>query len=506
MLKLRDLATRADFAAGSMTVSPSRRQVTGPAGSAHLEPLIMQVLLLLLDSGGRVVTRDEMFDQLWGGAGVGDDSLNRAVAKVRKATDAVAPGALQIETIPRTGYRLTGPDFECSAPPKDSGIVERTAISRRAMIASAGAAVAVVGGAALWSVRDKRDRFDALVDSAVDDLDYGDPSRDPSPKLRQAVAMRPADARAQGLLAFSLMTGAETAFNRRPDLDVQAAQRAAETALSIDPKQPEAQLATIMLQKSILDMETTESRLRTALVDAPDNVYVLRALWNLLQCGGRSQEALRLVNKAIRIKPLAASNNYPHAQLLWIVGRSAEADRVIDSALSYWPDHWYVRFARFTIFAFAGRPRAALAMISRPETQPQNFSPASIALWRKSLPALERNTSAGREDVRKANIEAAQQDPRLTGQAVLTLSALGEVDAAFSVANMLLLFRQAAEAKTDAPSGAPSKSTAWRFTPWLFTPPCSAMRADPRFAQLCEGIGLTDYWRSRGVRPDFMTA
>jgi hypothetical protein len=27
---------------------------------------------------------------------------------------------------------------------------------------------------------------------------------------------------------------------------------------------------------------------------------------------------------------------------------------------------------------------------------------------------------------------------------------------------------------------------------WLFTPPCAAMRADPRFGPRCDGIGLTE--------------
>ena len=44
----------------------------------------------------------------------------------------------------------------------------------------------------------------------------------------------------------------------------------------------------------------------------------------------------------------------------------------------------------------------------------------------------------------------------------------------------------------------------WRInTQYLFTPPCAVMRADPRFLTLCEGMGLVDYWRSRGVRPDY---
>jgi hypothetical protein len=36
----------------------------------------------------------------------------------------------------------------------------------------------------------------------------------------------------------------------------------------------------------------------------------------------------------------------------------------------------------------------------------------------------------------------------------------------------------------------------------LFTPAAAPLRADRRFLDLCEGMGLGDYWRRRGIRPD----
>ncbi len=108
MLQLRDLSVRSDFTIGPLSVSPSRRVIEGPQGSANLQPLVMQVLLCLLDAHERVVTRSELFDECWGRAVVGDDSLNRAITRIRQVTADCAPGALNIETIPRTGYRLTG--------------------------------------------------------------------------------------------------------------------------------------------------------------------------------------------------------------------------------------------------------------------------------------------------------------------------------------------------------------------------------------------------------------
>jgi hypothetical protein len=143
-------------------------------------------------------------------------------------------------------------------------------------------------------------------------------------------------------------------------------------------------------------------------------------------------------------------------------------------------------------------------MLDDERTRPEVYSPASVALWRISLPALDQPSAANVASARVANLAAAKRDPLLSPQAVLTLSALGEVDAAFEIANDLLVF--------EAPPASGSEqeayerrgtSIAWRFTPWLFTQPAAALRADPRFAGLADGIGLTAYWRARHVRPDY---
>ena len=42
-----------------------------------------------------------------------------------------------------------------------------------------------------------------------------------------------------------------------------------------------------------------------------------------------------------------------------------------------------------------------------------------------------------------------------------------------------------------------------RKTNMLFTPTAAAMQRDPRFPQLMEAMGLADYWRRRGIMPDY---
>src|SRR5437868_1332729 len=151
MLKLADLASRTDFNAGPLKVSPARRQIEGPAGSVNVEPIVMKVFLLLLDACSGVVTRDELFSNAWGGVYVGDDSLNRAIAQVRKIAAETAPGLFEIETIPRTGYRLIGPIVDALESSADSsGPPDTTSLTRRSAIGAGAAAAAMLGGAGLW--------------------------------------------------------------------------------------------------------------------------------------------------------------------------------------------------------------------------------------------------------------------------------------------------------------------------------------------------------------------
>ena len=110
-LTTADLAGRRDFTLGLAVVSPSSRTIAGPGGTAIVEPRVMQVLVVLVDAANKVVTRETLFHRCWGGVYVGDDSLNRTVGAIRKLASEIADRSFQIETIPRTGYRLTGDSY-----------------------------------------------------------------------------------------------------------------------------------------------------------------------------------------------------------------------------------------------------------------------------------------------------------------------------------------------------------------------------------------------------------
>jgi DNA-binding winged helix-turn-helix (wHTH) protein len=502
MLKLSDLALRPDIQLGPMLVSPSRRQIEGPGGHVHVEPLIMQVFLLLLDAEGRVVTRTELFDQCWGGVIVGDDSLNRAIAKVRRTAAQVAPGLLEIETIPRTGYRLTGEVVRLlndgtAAGPVVADRLDR--ISRRAVVGG-GVSIAAAAAGGFWWFRNREDReFQDLMERGNVALHSSDPNEKPGEYFLKAVALRPDDPTALGTLAYiQALRGDKDRTALGPDW-LRETQKTIDAALAADPGQSNARLAQIVLETPNLDMGSNEDRVRGVLRSDPTNIEAMRVLWNLLQCAGRSREALALVERSLTIEPLTSGSHYPRAQLLWIIGRTAEAERVIAKAMQFWPEHQFVRFARFIIFAFTNRPRAALAMIESPETAPQNFSSESLKLWRLTLPALDQRSPASIAAAKHAVLEATKSNPQITSQGAMVLSVLGNVDAAFEVTNAYFAVGQSR-------AGAPPKSTAWRFAPWLFTPPIANMRADPRFDTLAEEIGLKAYWEARKVRPDYLAS
>lgn len=75
----------------------------------RLEPRVMQVLLYLAENVGQAVSRDELMSKVWSDCFVGDDALNGAVSKLRKALANGEQHSKIIETIPKVGYSLIAP-------------------------------------------------------------------------------------------------------------------------------------------------------------------------------------------------------------------------------------------------------------------------------------------------------------------------------------------------------------------------------------------------------------
>lgn len=98
-----------DRTAGELRKSGARLRLQG-------QPF--QVLVLLLDHAGELVTRDELQRQLWPSDTFVDfdHSLNTAINKVREALGESASSPRYVETLARRGYRFIAPVQRDAAP------------------------------------------------------------------------------------------------------------------------------------------------------------------------------------------------------------------------------------------------------------------------------------------------------------------------------------------------------------------------------------------------------
>ena len=500
LLTLSDLAAHPDFTLGLAIVSPSTRTIAGPGGTADVEPRVMQVLVLLANSVGQVVTRETLFQRCWGGVYVGDDSLNRAIGEVRKLASGIADDSFEIETIPRTGYRLSGAKIG-RVERSDQNASARQAWTRRELTGGAVGLLAL-GGIGAWAGFNSLEqrKFDALMREAREstrDNNQFNPEK-ARRALEQAISLRTDSARAWGLLAAARAFLAQGAAPKDAAAAFAAAQDTAQRALQLDPMEPNALFAMFELQGSMLDWWTRDQRLRQIIAIDPTHIWAIGELFFMLQGAGYSRESWDWSMRAISLEPISEDLLTKRALKLWIFGRIAESDKVIDQLRAIFPTSPWSWWVRMLLYALTGRPQAAQAMI---DAEPSRADKLELALWRPALEAFRRPSSENISKARDACVAGARISGDLAGEGVMIMGALGEVDSAFDVANGFLLSRGSIVRS----GGAASADAAARInTQWLFTPACAPMFKDPRFLPLCEGMGLTEYWSRRGVKPDFM--
>ncbi|MGH9804602.1 MAG: protein kinase domain-containing protein, partial [Candidatus Acidiferrales bacterium] len=96
---------------GPFELDPQAGELHKQGQKVRLQEQPLQILLLLLQRPGEVVTREELRQKLWPGDTFVDfeAGLNTAVKKLRDALDDSADRPRFVETLPRRGYRFIGP-------------------------------------------------------------------------------------------------------------------------------------------------------------------------------------------------------------------------------------------------------------------------------------------------------------------------------------------------------------------------------------------------------------
>lgn len=466
-----NLASRSDFALGAGLISPSSRSISGPGGTFRLEPKMMSVLLCLAEKPNRLVTRADLIQRCWHGTAVGDDSINRVVAGIRRAARSAGLTSLIVETLSGAGYRLIVDDGHGAA---------NSAELEQMRACQSGSAEALLAGWRSW-------RLDLpQVDQPTLDM------------LREAVNSDPRRADVLGMLALLLREAVEYAEPSDSMALMLECETVAARALQLDPQQGLAAAALELLAPIYGNWLTRRKRLLDLIERDPGNIVALHGLAVLEMATGRPSAAVPLVMDLLERDPLATIFHYKRIYHLWTQGQLAEADAFADNAYQLWPTHPAIWTARFTLLAFTGRTAAATRMM-------MNGGGARTPLTRArelTLRALQDGASLDRAV--QANLEIASMGPVSAVAALTHLSGLGEADAFFELAEAYYLNRGALGGIVRTELDGSVTDQHRRITQLLFTPAAAAIRKDARFLRLCDSVGLTNYWRKATLVPDFM--
>lgn len=125
-----------------------------------LRPQAFAVLSFLATRSGKLVSRDELLDAVWGNATVTNDSLTQCIVEIRRAINDEAHDI--VRTVPRRGF-IFDPPASAAAP-----VNQRAGGWRMAWIGVAATAIAIIGAVVVRSGVDPSP--DTLVDASRADM------------------------------------------------------------------------------------------------------------------------------------------------------------------------------------------------------------------------------------------------------------------------------------------------------------------------------------------------
>jgi len=128
---------------GEFELDFGRFQLCRGGQPVRLEGLPLQLLMFLIENRGRLVTREQIADELWGKDVFVDveQGINTAVRKIRMALEDDSAQPEYLQTVVGRGYRFVAPtsvDGDTTAPQAAEGFVVSPDELGRAIMAAAG--------------------------------------------------------------------------------------------------------------------------------------------------------------------------------------------------------------------------------------------------------------------------------------------------------------------------------------------------------------------------------
>ena len=97
-------------------VDPDAWQLSRDGQEVHLDPVVLKLLIYLIANQGRLVTRQELMDTVWGDTVISESALTKAVARLRKALGDDSATHRYLETVRSRGYRFVAVVEEIESP------------------------------------------------------------------------------------------------------------------------------------------------------------------------------------------------------------------------------------------------------------------------------------------------------------------------------------------------------------------------------------------------------
>lgn len=91
---------------GPFRLEVAERRLLRDGRPVQLTPKCFDLLVVLVESGGRLLGKEELLERLWPGQFVEESNLSFSVSTLRKAIGEGEGGRRFIETVPKKGFRF----------------------------------------------------------------------------------------------------------------------------------------------------------------------------------------------------------------------------------------------------------------------------------------------------------------------------------------------------------------------------------------------------------------
>ena len=133
-------------------VDPETWRLSRAGQEIHLEPVVLELLIYLIANRGRLVTRQELMDTVWGDTVISESALTKAAGRLRQALGDDSATHRYLETVRSRGYRFVAEveEIEAQESPDPASGKARARTAGRGWVAGAAAVVVLIFLAVYW--------------------------------------------------------------------------------------------------------------------------------------------------------------------------------------------------------------------------------------------------------------------------------------------------------------------------------------------------------------------